>query len=149
MNTLRKSFTYKQNLSANAKRVFPLLCPEMEKLWVDGWDYRMIYSKSGFAEQDCIFQTERERKETWVISHFNPEELRIEFHKTDNTELQTHIKIQLEDLKSGCSADVMYTYTGLNEKGNQFVAGFTEADYLNFMSIWENSLNKYLKKTAA
>jgi len=38
--------------------LFPLLCPVREYEWIEPWKCDMIYSDSGFAEQDCIFQTD-------------------------------------------------------------------------------------------
>ncbi len=39
------------------EEVFPLLCPELEKAWLPGWDYRMIHSASGVAERGAVFET--------------------------------------------------------------------------------------------
>ncbi len=57
MNRLRKIKAHTILLEAAPETVFPLLCPVREYDWIESWHCRMVYSKSGFAEQDCIFQT--------------------------------------------------------------------------------------------
>jgi hypothetical protein len=67
-------------ISAPAARVFPLLCPVREFDWIDLWSCDLIYSDSGVAEYNCIFQTDREGegKRTWVVNRYEPNKA-IEF----------------------------------------------------------------------
>ena len=55
-------------------QVFPLLCPVREYDWIHDWTCRLLYSKSGVAEKDCVFQTDRpgEGQRTWVVSRYEP-----------------------------------------------------------------------------
>ena len=54
-NAVQKTLTFKQLNNAEPEKVFPLLCPVREKDWLDGWNYKMIYSKSGLIEKNCVF----------------------------------------------------------------------------------------------
>ncbi len=40
-----------QRNPAPPEQVFPLLCPVREADWVPDWRYRMIYSRTGVAEE--------------------------------------------------------------------------------------------------
>ena len=53
----RVSHEYTQTNDAPPEKVFPLLCPVREADWVPGWQYRLIYSESGVAEDGCVFST--------------------------------------------------------------------------------------------
>ena len=53
----RVSHEYTQTNDAPPEKVFPLLCPVREADWVPGWQYRLIYSDSGCAEDGCVFAT--------------------------------------------------------------------------------------------
>src|SRR2546427_12204443 len=53
----RVTHEYTQTNDAPPEIVFPMLCPVREADWVPGWQYKMIYSKSGMAEAGCVFTT--------------------------------------------------------------------------------------------
>ena len=44
-------------LGAHPDRVFPLLCPVQEALWLPGWCAEILHSESGVAELGCVFRT--------------------------------------------------------------------------------------------
>jgi hypothetical protein len=44
----------------------------------------------------------------------------------------------------GTDAEVTYTHTSLGPAGDEFVAAFDEAYYVEFMRDWEERLNHYL-----
>src|SRR5271167_3067103 len=64
---------------ARPEEVFPLLCPVREADWVPQWQYRMIYSESGVAEQGCVFITPEEdgSESIWQCTEYQREALRI------------------------------------------------------------------------
>ncbi len=65
---------YTQSIPADVDDIFALLCPVREKAWLEGWNYNMIHSESGYAEQGCVFTTRNGEKEaTWVITRRDPE----------------------------------------------------------------------------
>ncbi len=52
------SFNHVQDLAAPPERVFPLLCPTRETEWLEYWRCELIHSRSGFAEEGCIQNTQ-------------------------------------------------------------------------------------------
>lgn len=62
------------DLSAPPDRVFPLLCPVREHEWIPGWRAQLVYSRSGFAELDCVFTTDQpnEGMRTWICTRYQP-----------------------------------------------------------------------------
>ena len=44
-------------VKAPIKDIFPLLCPKREEEWIPGWECDVIYSNSGYNEENAIFRT--------------------------------------------------------------------------------------------
>lgn len=51
----RETRLYVATINHPASEIFPLLCPTREYDWIEGWECDLLYSESGIAEQDCIF----------------------------------------------------------------------------------------------
>ena len=47
--------TYKMNIRSTPDIIFPLLCPKKEYLWLNDWKCTMVYSETGYAEENAIF----------------------------------------------------------------------------------------------
>ncbi|HZP63232.1 MAG TPA: hypothetical protein VFB28_07440 [Terriglobales bacterium] len=144
----RVTYEWVQTNCAPPDRVFPLLCPVREADWVPGWQYRMIYSKSGIAEAGCIFVTLNEdgSETTWVVTEYHPANFRIAFAWVTPGLVAAEIRIRLEPKNmQDTSAHIEYTYTGLTERGNREVEGFDAAWFAHKMQSWEAAINHHLK----
>ena len=53
----RISRSYRQTINAVPDQVFPLICLVCEAEWLDDWDYTMICSTTGLAEEGAVFST--------------------------------------------------------------------------------------------
>jgi hypothetical protein len=144
----RLTRTYVQRIEARAEDVFPLLCPVREKEWLPGWDCRMIYSRSGIAERGAVFETVHAQGLTlWVMTEHIPSH-RVEFARWQPDGLLVNIEIELGRHHEGDTAVcIAYTYTAVNDQGQQTLAALGEADWLRQMTYWESSMNAWLKKT--
>jgi len=145
---MQKTFTYNQLNDGTREQVFPLLCPVREKDWLDGWEYKMIHSKSGLAEKDCVFSTPHHGKfdTIWQVTQYDPIEFKIEFIRVTPTESVVRINISLSatgDYKT--EANISYQYTGLNEDQNRFIENDLEDQFQENMKLWEKAINHYLK----
>ncbi|UCH65385.1 MAG: hypothetical protein JSW63_12395 [Ignavibacterium sp.] len=148
MKTIQKTFTYKQINDGAPKEVFPLLCPVREKDWLDGWDYKMIYSKSGLVEKDCVFLTPHHGKADtiWYVSQYDPKNFTVEFIRVTPNESVVKISISLSPADGNkTEANISYQYTGLNEEQNNFIESELEEQFIENMKWWEKAINHYLK----
>jgi len=144
----RVTHEYTQTNGVPAERVFPLLCPVREADWVPGWQYRMIYSLSGVAEDGCVFITPNEDKSetTWVVSEYDPAALRIAFVWVNPGRVAAQIRISLERAPQDTTrSHIRYVYTGLSEAGNREVERYDEAWFRHKMQSWETGINHYLR----
>lgn len=145
---IRKTLQFIQHNEGTPQQVFPLLCPVREKDWLDGWEYEMIFSKSGLIEQDCVFITPHHgaMKTTWFVSHYDPERLTIEFIRTTPLESVVKIIIQLHPVSNDkTKTEITYQYLGLSEQQNEHIVTTLETEFNNSMAWWERAINHYLK----
>lgn len=139
--------TYNQKLDASPDKVFPLLCPVREAEWAEGWNYTLVYTDSGVAEDNCIFLTPHEGEQTtvWVMTRHDPTAYEVEFTTFTPGNRTGRTRIHLSDNGDGTtSAHLSYTFTALSEAGNHFVERYTEAHFQREMRHWEQAMNHYL-----
>lgn len=135
------------HISARAASVFPLLCPVREFDWIESWDCDLVYSDSGVAENNCVFQTDRpgEGKRTWVVSRYEPDRF-IEFVIFQQDSVIIKLDIALSENEDGTTGmNIRHTMTGLSHNGNRLIDNLPP-DYIR--KRWEflaRALNHYLK----
>jgi hypothetical protein len=139
--------TFIQHIEATPEEVFPLLCPELEKQWLPGWDYRMIHSESGVAERGAVFETPHAQGATkWVvIVHERPR--RVAFARFQPDGLVVHIDIALgRHLRGTTAVCIEYTWTPTDETSRAILARSTEPEWLETMAKWEGSMNAWFAR---
>jgi hypothetical protein len=146
MKWIRIKRAFRMKVAAKPEKVFPLLCPTREYDWIDTWKCRMIYSDSGYAEQDCIFKTDFPAdgpEDTWIVSRYEPP-LLIEFVRV-NPLRAIRYTIALHETAAGVTeAEWRQVITGLNAEGNAFVRGLDEKAFSKRMGELNEMLNHYL-----
>ena len=147
---VRVSHTYTQELDGSPAEVLPLLCPVREADWVPGWAPRLVLSRSGVAEPDCVFVTPdpaagENVEAIWTVLGQDPSAATVEMLKVTPGFLVVRLVIALRPRgERACYADVTYTYTALGPAGERYVQERTPAAYEEFMRSWEHALNAYL-----
>ena len=140
--------SYEQTIHADADRVFDLLCPVKEAEWLDGWDYSLLYSESGLAEEGCVFlsRQEGEKDTIWMITKRDVQTREIEFVRATPESRIARLAIVVDEEASMVSkVKITYTITALCEEGNRFLEAFTEENFEGAMKFWEASMNYYLE----
>ena len=139
--------SYEQTINAYPPRVFELLCPVREAEWLDGWDYRLLHSESGLAEEGCVFlsRQEGEKDTIWMITRRDVEKREIEFVRTTPESRIARLTITVNEKASNVSqVFITYTITALCEEGNRFLDAFTQENFEVGMKFWEKSMNHFL-----
>lgn len=130
---------------AQPEKVFEQLCPVRERDWVDGWECEVLFSKSGFAEQSCVFTTISpydNECEVWFVSSYHKNKS-IQFVRTGSHKV-TKLEIVLTANQSGTESTWTYEYTSLDETGNQQIREETSEFDEHFKWVGE-ALNHFLK----
>ncbi len=144
----RVTHEYTQTNDAPPETIFPLLCPVREADWVPGWQYKMIYSKSGVAEAGCVFTTPNGdgTETTWLVTEYDPARLRMAFAWIKPGQVAAQIAICLNKNPEGnTTALIRYTYTGLSAMGNQEIESYDKKWFEHKMKGWEAAINHYLR----
>jgi hypothetical protein len=152
----RVTHEYTQTNLATPEKVFPLLCPVREAEWVPDWQYRLIYSESGIAENGCIFTTPNlpasgpqgqvAPETSWIVTEYDPTAFRIGFVWMDPGLVVAEIRIQLTPTPHATTlAYIRYRYTGLSADGNREVERYDQKWFLTKMQGWETAINHYLR----
>lgn len=137
--------TEKQLLNASPEKVFPLLCPTREYDWIESWNCNLLFSKSGFAELDCVFTTHLpgDEKETWIVDRYEPSKL-IQFIRSSENRVIRY-SIRLNGNSDGTtSAQWEQTIMALTEAGNRYVESLSNTEFGRKIKGLENLLNHYL-----
>lgn len=144
--SLRKRQVYQCSWKAEASAVFPLLCPTREADWIPGWDAELVFTESGFAEENCVFKTSHatgRADEVWIFTGYELNSY-VEFVRFQEDQI-VRARISLEEKVSGTTTgtwDILYT--GLTESGNQKIAEIDEGDPHRARSM-ELMVNFYLE----
>jgi hypothetical protein len=148
---VRVTRTYLQTLAGTPDEVFPLLCPVREAEWASGWDPRLVLSRSGFVEFDCVFTTEDSGREAvWIVTEHDSSAHLVEMLKVVPGHTVTRLRISLRPRGPAQShAEITYSWTALSAEGESFVQGRTEQAWAAFMREWEEELNTFLRATRA
>ena len=140
--------SYEQTINADPARVFDLLCPVKEAEWLDGWDYTLLYSESGLAEEGCVFlsRQEGEKDTIWMITKRDVQNLEIEFVRATPESRIARLTIAVDEKAAKVSkVKITYLITALCEEGNKFLEAFTRENFEAGMKFWEKSMNHYLE----
>jgi hypothetical protein len=147
MSTVKHSKKFKINQPIEI--LFPLFSAEGEKLWVPDWDYENIMGSTDLHE-DYIFITKAHDHAStdaiWLIKKYDPDSYFVQFYKVEPKDKIGVITVQcIEVEKSITEVNVAYQYTGLSDKGNEFIIAFDSAHYEEFINEWESLLNTYFQ----
>ena len=88
---------YCQTINATPEIIFPLLCPVREAEWLDGWDYKMIYSETGLAEEGAVFTTPYKNEEDtiWMITKYEKNNYKVDFARVTPNSRTSILKIKV------------------------------------------------------
>jgi len=139
---------YVQRIQAAPSVVHALICPVREAEWLDGWDYRLIFSHSGLAEKGCVFTSRSpgEKDTIWLITRRDDAACETHFARITPDSRVAEVTVRIDDGgEQTCHVNISYTITALTEAGNTFIDNFTEENFVNDMKFWEATMNHYLK----
>jgi hypothetical protein len=139
---------YVQRIQAAPSVVHALICPVREAEWLDGWDYRLIFSHSGLAEKGCVFTSRipGEKDTIWLITRRDDAACETHFARITPDSRVAEVTVRIDDGgEQTCHVNISYTITALTEAGNTFIDNFTEENFVNDMKFWEATMNHYLK----
>lgn len=136
------------HLDGDVNNVFPLFGAFEERKWAEGFDPELIYPAIEVIEEGTIFKTGGrglgESEFIWRVLVFEAEIHLIQY-LVYTVNRQWTITINCTPLsKNKTEAKVTYTFTGLNEKGNEHNKQMLEIMFQHNLKDWEREINTYL-----
>jgi len=129
--------------------LFPLFSPEGEKQWVPGWDYENVMGKTKLSE-DYVFLTKTHdhgtTKAIWIVKKYDPKSHFVEFYKIEPEYKIGVVTVKCTELEtSKTEIQVTYKYLALSTAGEDFIVGFNESAYAEFIVKWQKLLSNYFE----
>lgn len=124
----RKRQRFLVTLETTVEELFPLFCPTREADWIPGWDCELVYTDSGYAEDNCVFKTDESTSMgdgLWMFIGYELNQY-IEFVRIQE-DLVFRARVTVTDNNDGtvtATWDVLRT--GLTEKGNKEIDALPE-----------------------
>jgi hypothetical protein len=136
-------------LNGEIESVFPLFSAIEEKKWADGWNPAILYPASERLEAGMVFLTEgnhqTENEYAWIVSDYQTDKYLVEYIVSTSNRIWV-ITIRCAALSAfGTEATVTYTFTGLNQLGNELNRNHIERMFARDLADWEQAINHYLK----
>lgn len=139
---------HRHRLAAPREKVFPLLCPVREYEWIATWSCEMVHSRSGVAEDGCVFTTDfpAPGPATWVVSRYQPPASIgfVIFYPGLMTERLDLDLRALEGPGEGCQLTWRRAYTALSPRGEEFLAQELDGLFATGMAARQQDLEYYL-----
>ncbi|MBN1813081.1 MAG: hypothetical protein JXA14_14690 [Anaerolineae bacterium] len=140
----RKVQRFSVTLETTPEELFPLLCPAREADWIPGWGCELVYTDSGYAEENCIFKTDESNAfgdGLWVFTGFETNRY-VEFVRVQK-DLVTSARITVTDNDDGTvTATWNMISTGLTERGSEQVDRLSDGTHSGAIT---KMLGHYLK----
>ncbi|HAS43723.1 MAG TPA: hypothetical protein DCS93_24795 [Microscillaceae bacterium] len=143
----RVTHSYQQTINGTIEDIFPLYCPVKELLWTESWNPKVVYSKSGLVEPDCVFiSQEGEQEATWFVTVYDTEQGCVEMIKHVPGITMTKLVILVEPLNNQKTrAIITYSATSLSSLGDTLLKKLTKEAFDISMNAWEQAMNHYLQ----
>ena len=141
-------FTGRIVLGAGAERIFPLFSPLGEKLWVPGWEPRILHPAGAEWEEGMVFFTREERGEAaWFVTRLDRASREVVYHRVEPGRYVARVEVRCREVWGGrTEATVRYSYMGLSDEGNGEIAAMTQEAYDAKMGRWKEWLRTALRR---
>jgi len=126
--------------------VFPLFGAFEERKWEKSWDPVLIYPEEEIIQEGTTFTSAGNTEEgrfLWIISKFEPDEHLIQYLVSTKNRFWT-ITVACRSISNNqTEATVTYSFTGLNEPGNELNKKALERMYSRNLRDWKEAIDSY------
>ena len=137
-------------VNSKIDQVFSLYGAFEERKWAPGWEPVLIYPEKEVIEEGTTFKTELKNDDSledsflWIVTKYSPEDYLIQYLVSTDNRFWT-ITVSCEDIGSSkTKTTVTYTYTSLNQLGNDLNQTSLEKMFENDLQDWGDLINQYL-----
>ena len=119
---------------------FDLFTAEGERLWVDGWEPRIL-SACGATEPGVVFLTSHGGEETiWVVLDADGQDGRLRYARVSPGRRAGTVEVRLHPDGGGTRVEVAYDLTALGADGEVAVHSMDEAGFAEMLTQWKKMI---------
>ena len=132
-------------MPASPERIFPLLCPVLEYDWIRNWRARLIHSKSGVAEENCLFETRfADGPMIWMCTRYEPSKY-IEYTCFAQRGYIARIQITLKAVAEGTQLRWNRSWFAYNAQGEAWAKEWNGEPFEKMMDHLKAEMEHYLR----
>ncbi len=132
-------------LATDPETAFELFEPAGESRWAAGWSPRFIYPSDGTAQVGAVFARDNEPQSVWLVADYDRSAHRIVYAVFVPEVRVTRLEINCAARDAGMTrALIAYTHTSLGERGDVYLARFSEDHYAREMQHWQRAIDDHL-----
>jgi hypothetical protein len=137
-------------VDATVERVFPLLTPRGEALWVPGWNPVYLHPASGEMTLGMVFTTGGADDTTyWSVVAYDPTRYVSRYARVTPASRFGFVDVSCTAATAArTNVTVAYTYTALTAAGNAFIDALTDAAYREMIEEWRTLMSVCLTTKA-
>ena len=139
-------------LNGSTEKVFPLFGAFEERKWADDWNPVLIYPSTEIIEEGTTFKTRAhghgEEEYIWRVTKYEPQKHLIQYLVNTENRFWTITVECKQEASNKTSAEVTYSYIGLNALGNEINKHSLEQMFHRNLKDWEEEINNYLKNNS-
>ncbi len=150
MDTTAQRITRTASISVHEKieNIFPLFGAFEERKWADGWNPVLIYPAAETMGEGTTFRTAgngEEKEFLWRVTRYEPQQHLVQYLvSTENRYWTITVNCSPAD-HDITTAEITYTYIGLNSLGNALNSRALEKMYSQNLKDWEKAINHFLE----
>ena len=139
-------------VNSNIEKVFPLFGAFEERKWEPNWDPILIFPEKEIIEEGTTFKIMghgrgSESEYLWIVTKYDISAHLIQYLVSTNNRFWT-ITVECESIENATKTKttVVYSYIGLNARGNELNKSNLERMYQQNLQDWADAINNYLQK---
>ena len=138
------------DFDGDIERVFPLFTPLGERVWAKGWNPEVLFPLDRDVAEGMVFRTRDQegRLLTWTVTRYDPADHAVAYNVVAPEFVVRKLQVSCRALRARTEVEVIDSYVGLSEHGNEFVERLTEASYAAKMAQWKEAIGGYLSGSA-
>lgn len=131
---------------APVEKAFPLFSPEGETWWVPGWKPEYLDPPGPAWEEGQLFRTcEASGEAVWIVTRLDRERHRAGYRRVEPGHFVARVEVDCRQTGPGATeVEIVYSYVGLSESGNEAIAAMTEEEYAQKMHTWAGWVADYI-----
>jgi hypothetical protein len=123
-------------VDAPPDQAFPLFTAPGERLWVPGWQPRVVHGGDG-RQRGAVFETDHDDERTiWVVADFDPRNRYARYVRVSPGSRAGTVEVRVRPAGGGSAVEISYDLAALGAEGNAVIEAFDAAAFEAMLAEW-------------